>query len=239
MTVATLLKKHKGYLPSKLFNRQAKRGPVWAGPEAPGPNGGITQSLLARFLTCRERFRLLVVEGLKPADTFSHRLEYGSMWHVCEEALAGSPSKFADGMIIVHHDWVGPLTAYCQQLCKRYPLQQEQIDHWYNVCKITFPLYVEHWSQHPDVTARTPLLQEQVFDVPYQLPSGRTVRLRGKWDSVDLIGKGKNASVYLCENKTKGNIDEPALKRQLASGFDLQTGLYNVALQEAIRVGKF
>jgi hypothetical protein len=73
------------------------------------------------------------------------------------------------------------------------------------------------------------LFQEQVFDVPYALPSGRTVRLRGKFDSVDLIGKGKNASVYLQENKTKGNLDEQQLKRQLQ--FDLQTMMYLIALE--------
>jgi len=108
-------------------------------------------------------------------------------------------------------------------------LQQEQIQHWYNVCKTQFPIYVDYWSKHPDVKNRTPLLQEQTFDVPYKLPSGRIVRLRGKWDSVDLIGKGKAASVYLQENKTKGAIIEEQLKRQL--GFDLQVMIYLIALE--------
>ena len=59
-------------------------GRIWDGPE----EDGITQSLLSRFLVCRERFRILVVDGLKPVDQFSSRIEYGQMWHLCEENLA-------------------------------------------------------------------------------------------------------------------------------------------------------
>lgn len=193
---------------------------VWEGPESNGPNGGITQSLLSRWLCCRERARLLLVNGLAPADMFNHRLEYGQMWHVCEEELADS-SAFTGA----------PLKNYCYNLCKQYPTQQSQIQHWYNVCKVQFPIYVKYWSKHPDVKQRTPLLQERVFCVPYSLPSKRIVYLRGKWDSVDLIGKGKTASVFLQENKTKGDIVEQQMKRQLQ--FDLQTMVYLTALQSS------
>ena len=48
-------------------------------------------------------------------------------------------------------------------------------------------------------------------------------------DSVDLIGK-RNGGIYLQENKSKGDIYEEQLKRQLR--FDLQTMLYLVALHE-------
>jgi PD-(D/E)XK nuclease superfamily protein len=208
MTIATQLKKAGAKRP------KAKAGPVWGGPE----QDGVTFSLLSRFLCCRERFRLLVVEGLKPSDHWNHRLGYGNLWHVCEEALAAK------------RDVQLALKLYASTLCRQYPTQQPDIEKWYNVCLIQFPQYVKFWAEHPDVVDRKPLLQEQVFDVPYKLPSGRAVRLRGKWDSVDLIGKGKGAGVYLQENKTKGQIDEGQLKRQLS--FDLQTMTYLVALQE-------
>ncbi len=194
---------------------------VWKGPE----EDGITQSLLSRFLCCRERFRLLVVEGLQPADAFNHLLEYGNMWHMCEETLAAQHSPVVtDGT-----GWQSGLKKYCQKLCEKYPLQQIQIDKWYNVCKVQFPIYIEYWCKHPDVKKRIPLLQEEVFCVPYKLPSGRTVKLRGKWDSVDLIGTGKKAGIWLQENKTKGEIKEEQLVRQLT--FDLQTMIYLIALQ--------
>jgi PD-(D/E)XK nuclease superfamily len=194
------------------------RSPLWAGPCDSGPQGGITFSLLSRFISCRERFRIAVIEGLRPVDSFNHRLAFGDMWHTCEQALASGVT-----------DWVHNLCLHAQILCRRYPLQQEQVDHWYNVCRVTFPLYVDYWAKHPDVISRRPLLSEQLFNVPYQLPSARTVRLRGKWDSVDLVGEGKGARIILQENKTKGDVREAQLRRQLR--FDLQLGIYLVALR--------
>ena len=203
----TVASKIKGRIPPK-------REPAWKGPE----RDGITFSLLSKFLTCRERFRVLTIEGWRPARRFSHQVEYGNMWHVCEEEhAAGRP-------------WEPKLVEYARKIMTVYPLDQERIDHWYNVCKVQFPVYVENWSKNDEVRDRTPLLQEQVFDVPYRLPSGRTVRLRGKWDAVDLIGKGKTAGIFVQENKTKGDIDIERIQRQV--GYDLQTMIYLVALKE-------
>jgi hypothetical protein len=188
--------------------------PLWAGPCADGPLGGVTFSMLSKWLSCRERARVRYVLGLSGADQFNHRIEYGSGWHAGEEAFtAGKP-------------WQEGVMAYYAGLYEKYPTQRAQVEHWYNVTLAQFPHYVEYWSSHPDVVKRTPLLQEQVFDVPYKLPSGRTVRLRGKWDGVDLIDGG----IYLAEHKTKGEIDEREVKRQLT--YDLQTMLYIVTLTE-------
>lgn len=169
---------------SKLKNlniKQPKRRttPLWDGPCSDTPNGGVTQSLVSKYLACRERFRVMTVEGLRGQDEFRPALEYGNMWHVCEEAFAKT-SK-VDKLVF------DTLREHARQLCKKYPMQQEQISHWYEMCKAQFPFYAEHWSQHPDVKGRTPIFQEQEFKVPYPLPSGRVVYLRGKWDGVDLI----------------------------------------------------
>jgi hypothetical protein len=168
-----------GVLKSGVKRQVRRSEPLWKGPEV----DGITQSLLGRFLVCRERFRLLVVEGLKQADTFNHRLGYGEMWHVCEEShaaqMVGGPAQVKP--------WDVALQEYCKKQCEKYPLQQEQIQHWYEVCRLQFPIYVEYWRKHRDTVKRIPLAQEEVFDVPYRLPSGRIVRLRGKFDGVDSI----------------------------------------------------
>lgn len=204
-----------------------QRPPLWAGPEGAGPNGGVTQSMVASWLSCRERFRVKHMEGWRPIEGFNAKIEFGQMWHTCEEALAGEDPSIPSGESRPH--WEFRLTQYVQSLLRKFPLDQQQIVHWYEVIKMQFPLYVRYWAENPDVTARTPLLQEAVFDVPYRLPSGRTVRLRGKWDAVDLIGTGKGAGVYLAEHKTKQRIDETKIKRMLS--FDLQTMLYLTALQ--------
>lgn len=203
--------------------------PLWKGPEDSGASGGVTQSLLNQFLSCRERFRVKYVLGLQPTQGFSRVLSFGEMWHVCEEAHAKEPvgTKASDR-------WQGELTSYAQELCKKYPLAQDEISKWYGVILVQFPLYVAWWSKHKDVVQRTPLLQEEVFHVPYTLPSGRIVWLRGKFDSVDLVGKGKDAGIWLKENKTKSEIDEARLQRQLK--FDLQTMLYLTAIEEYQRL---
>ena len=98
-------------------------------------------------------------------------------------------------------------------------------------CRVQFPIYLRWWSKKKDEKGRVSLLQEQVFNVPYELPSGRVVYLRGKWDGIDLI-KG---NVWLLEHKTKGDIDEHILNRNLS--FDLQTMLYLVALHSEYGYG--
>ena len=100
-----------------------KKPPLWKGPE----RDGITYSMLSKFLVCRERFRLLVVEGLRPQRRFNHRLEYGTMFHLCEE---------------VHKDggnWLEALTNHCKELADRHIVQHAEILKWYEVCKFHFP----------------------------------------------------------------------------------------------------
>ncbi len=211
----------------KSGGKTVRKGPLWAGPEAEGPLGGVTQSMISAWLGCKERFRVKYLEGWRAEDQFSKYLEYGQMWHTCEEVHARDGSfkghKYADSA------WLQSLRGYCIEISKKYPLQLQDIDHWRRTCEAQFPVYVDYWAKHKDVEQRTPLMQEQVFDVPYELPSGRTVRLRGKFDSVDLVGKGKNAGVYLKENKTKGEIERKDIEEQLLN--DLQTMLYLVALE--------
>lgn len=189
--------------------------PLWKGPCGEGPLGGVTQSMLSRFLSCRERFRLRYVLGLEPHDKWNKNIGYGNMWHVCEESLANGGEV-----------WDTRLIKHTQEQLTKYPMQQAEIGKWYEVCRIQFPEYIKYWADHPDVLNRTPLMQEEVFDVPYHLPSGRVVRLRGKFDSVDLIDGG----IWLQENKSKGDIDKIQVERQLK--FDLQTMLYIVSLKD-------
>lgn len=186
--------------------------PLWQGPCGSGLLGGITQSMLVRFLSCRERFRLKYVLGLEPYDKWNHKFGYGNMWHVCEEAHAKNQSYHT---ALIQHG---------TKISNQYPMQRVEIVKWMNVCCVQFPEYVKYWSTHPDVLNRRPLMQEQVFDVPYSLPSGRVVRLRGRFDSVDLIDGG----IYIQENKTKGDIERSQIERQLK--FDLQTMMYLIAL---------
>ena len=208
---------------SKAIRRAVSKAPsiesVWR-----GPLDGITQSMLSEFLICRERFRIRVVDGLRVKEGFSHALEFGNYWHLCEESLGiGGPNGSGD------RPWEPRLEGYVKSLCRRYPLQQEQIVHWMNICLVQFPIYLDYWAKHADEEVKSPIMSEQVFRVPYCLPSGRVVALRGKWDGVNSLGSSKDSPVYLQENKTKGEINEEAMRMRLS--FDLQTMFYLVALK--------
>ena len=207
-------------LPTNLPHLHDNDNPLWTGPCAEGPLGGITQSMLVRFLSCRERFRIKYVMGLEPHPKWNHRIGYGNMWHVCEEHHAA------------RNPWNMELTRHVNEQLRLYPLQRDEITKWYRVCQVQFQEYIKYWADHTDVVNCKPLMQEQVFDVPYALPSGRVVRLRGKFDSVDLIDGG----VWLQENKTKGDIDKVQVERQLK--FDLQTMVYLIALDECKGLGE-
>lgn len=211
------------------IKQPGKREPLWKGPQDASEMGGITFSMLSRFIVDRERFRLYAIEGLKSRDRFNHRIEYGSMWHVCEEGLARYFSN-EDDPRTQEEAWGEPLEEYATQLASRYPLEQEAVTHWYNVCKVQFPHYVKFWAEHPDVLQREPILQECIFNVAYVLPSKRIVRLRGKFDSVDHIPGADVPGLYLQENKTKGDVDVQLIQQQLT--FDLQTMMYLIALKE-------
>lgn len=197
-----------------VASADVRRASLWHGPGAAGSLGGVTQSMLQKYLCCRERFRVQYVLGLKALDRWNPHSGFGNQWHLCEEHHAANK------------DWRQPLEDYVYQQMHTYPMQRPEIQHWSEVCRVQFPEYVKHWEQHPDVLDRQPLMQEQVFDVPHVLPSGRTVRLRGKYDSVDLIPS--QGGVLKQENKTKSDVDEQSLRRQMT--FDLQTMVYRVSL---------
>lgn len=201
-----------------------QRQPLWKGPE----EDGVTFSLLSRFIQCRERFRVRVVDGLKPVPQFNHRIEYGQMWHVCEEAIRTGDSE---GSL----DWRQQVLGYCKALAKDYPIQSEQISHWYDVITTQFPIYRDHWAKHPDMSGLKNIFREQVFCISYRLPSGRFVKIRGKLDSADLVTSGKNRGVWVQENKTKGDIKEDLIAKQLTG--DLQTMLYVLAAKDLICLG--
>jgi hypothetical protein len=192
---------------------------LWKGPEV----DGVTVSLLSRWLADRERFRLLAILGLKGKDRFNHKLEYGNLWHIAEESFANEKKDFGSQQVDL---WKIKVSDYARKLCRKYPYDQQEVDKWYRCCMAQFPLYRSYWARNAESVPHQPLFSEQVFDVTYTLPSGRKVRLRGKWDSADKTGD----ELWLQENKTKGRIDEQQILRQLK--FDLQTMVYLIALKQ-------
>lgn len=195
-----------------------KHEPLWKGPESDHALGGVTQSLIGATLICSERARLKLIEGLAPPKEFNYKIEYGNMFHVCEEHTAAKK------------DWEKPLLTYARNLVDQWGNDlSAEINKWYNVCKVQYPIYLKNWKGHEDEKLRKPLYQEEVFKIPYKLPSGRTVYLRGKFDSVDTIGK----EIWIKENKAKGTVNKEKLLAELF--LDLQSMTYSTAMVEDMK----
>jgi len=186
---------------------------AWGGPE----EEGVSQSMLANYLQCKERFRVVHIDGLRPADELCIPIGFGNFWHLCEERFANN------------EEWVDDLKQYAIEVGLQYPKEQVEISRLYNACKVEFPIYVNYWAEHKEVLARTPLLQEKKFLVPLTLPSGRVVKLRGKWDSIDLI---EDREIFLQENKSKTSVQIYKIEKQLL--YDLQVMTYLIAIENEL-----
>lgn len=190
-----------------------RTSPLWQGPEI----DGITQSLIGRYLVCQDRFRVRTIEGLAPREGFNVRIEYGNMWHHCEECHASGMNKF---------EIQDSLALYCQDLANRFPNDVREVNKWWNVCGTQYPIYRRYWSKHDPDKHRTFIHQEIELDTYLELPSGRRVRIRGKIDNVTKEKMHRN-KIYVGEHKSKGDVNEAMMYRQLK--FDLQTMTYHTA----------
>lgn len=189
--------------------------PLWKGPET----DGVTFSLLNNYIMDKERFRLKVVHGLVGKEGFNHRIEYGNMWHACEEAYHRGKSL----------SWRNSLATFTSELIGKYPLFQEEIIKYSKACQAQFQVFVEYERKllSPKNQNDTYLFKEQPFQMLYD--TGRNkVYLRGVWDGIFHRKKGKKVTIWVRENKTKGDIKEQQITRQLK--FDLQTMIYVVAM---------
>lgn len=187
---------------------------VWKGPAV----DGVTQSLISSWLCCRERFRVRSILGLAEQEKFEIRMEYGNLWHACEEEHAANPY----GEMTYHL-----MEKVAVELGQKYRRQQAEILKWARICALQFPIYLDYWKDHNLSDNVTPIYQEESFKIPYQLPSGRTVFLRGKFDRVDDV---PGVGIRLGEHKTKSNPDKIKITRQLTN--DLQCMTYLSALGE-------
>lgn len=191
---------------------------VWQGPYV----DGVTNSLLSKFLVCRERFRLKAILGLREEfDEFPLALEYGNIWHEAEEAYASNRGGHTQAV-----------KAYQNKLLSEFPEFEKDILRAVNLVLFQFPEYVKRWQGDTLEKKRKPILAEIPFRVPYTLPSGRKIFLRGKWDGVNQHTK---TTGLVQENKSKGSIDEELITKTLFH--NLQTMIYQIAVREASKGG--
>lgn len=188
----------------KVSKRKTPTGTIPPQKVAPSPkwtlDAGISYSLLSKFVNCRERFRLYAVEGAREEKS-KYSMEWGSYFHELLELAIKFPK--ASAMTL-------------SRKCKVKLPRNEKL-----VARTVMERYLWWYSE----SKYTYFAAEDVFDVSYRLPNGRTVRLVGK---VDGIIKRPDGSLWIKENKTKGNINEYKIESSIP--FDLQTLFYATAI---------
>lgn len=167
---------------------------------------GVTSSFLYSYVTCREQTKLHYVDGWATRSVPLY-FEFGTCCHwVLEQAyglLAGdsySPPgvDFVSAKIgLYHQQWLKSVSMPSQK-------QLDQQELVYGLAEAILPSYFERWSgdftgtyKYPNqsITPAEWLNLEEVFDVPYTYPDGKTTHLRGRRDGVFADAKG-NAWVF-------------------------------------------
>lgn len=166
---------------------------------------GISYSSLAKFVNCRERFRLYYVEGLRPVGT-TESLEFGTMFHSLLEGYAqGIPFETLKANLM---NQVRPGNDF-------YTTALEVL--------IVFEHYIDYWKTNDRKVSY--VSQEESFRETVYLPSGRKLDIKGRFDEIFR----RDGGLWLQENKTKSRVEDAILMNILP--YDLQTMLYCYAIK--------
>jgi len=192
------------------FNEKVKLPSGWS-LYGDGPNCGLSQSMIQKFIVCRERFRIRYVEGLA-APGSKECLDFGTIFHKAWElhSMGASNTKI-----------ISELKKFSTKKGKR----SKQFDPM--LCSIAIamlPLYMDYCKN--DTKDFEFIAAEQSFNMKYQTPIGKEIYLKGRRDA-DMVRNGK---LWLKENKTKSRIVPEQLAQTLP--YFVQPGLYLLSLQK-------
>jgi hypothetical protein len=207
----------------KVIQGPPKSSKVWS-----LERDGVTQSMLNKFMTCKEQFRLSYVEAYRGKSKGSTlALEFGSCFHDILDMVyswsktANLPVVFAEGF----EQGIRPICKQAVQIYRKHKYDaikdkledMEEFEFSLECAETILPTYFKFWEHDFDDGEWVAL--EEVFDVVYNyLPI--PIRVRGKFDGVKRI----NGQLWLFETKTKGTVNETQIGYQLP--FNLQVMLY-------------
>lgn len=180
---------------------------------------GVTNSMLAKWMECREKARLSL-QGWTPKQR-SFALTFGTVVH---EILQKAYEDLQKGKEIRLKKYLKKIETLWEE---ENPTVDERTSADFEMSLLfaesVLPVYFDYWEKDSRLDW---LAVEKEFEVPWKLPNGKTVSLRGKRDG--LFRRGKET--WLMEHKTKGRIDEWGLVERIS--FEQQVMLYLTALLE-------
>lgn len=221
--------KRKGFSTSaKRPSRRRPTKPLWDWSK------GLTYSSLNLWLKCPEQFSLAYIDGWT-TKKLSVPLEFGTIWHLCQEHQFASPHP---GKV------VRDVTAFYEKL--RLPTlmgeDRAELERLLCIVEHLFPFYCERYAKE-DASYKW-LARERTFRTKHYfvLPGNKApssyqrteggvlvpVWLNGKRDGEFTHGRG--SAIGLFETKTKSQINIAEITDLLRA--DLQTLIYTYSLQQ-------
>lgn len=189
---------------------------------------GVSQSIIATWLECREKSRLNTLRGLTPLHA-SKPLSFGSLSHsVLASYYRGMkedrrPLKSA---LEDFDDWVQDgVQEWQAEHPRRRPEDEEMIEEYAAILGVLHPRYFKKWRAK-DEKMRI-LKVEEKFSVPLKMKDGAIVPLVGKFD---MVFKDENNHLVLKETKNKSRFGDAQIDKL---PMDLQLATYLVAMETA------
>lgn len=177
----------------------------WKGPV----EGGITQSLINKFLVCPYQFYIYAGLGLKENKPDNDNLMWGDIFHKALELAIEHPSLIKD-MTIDDLEEIGKKVK--QHISDKWPKSPST---YFHTVMNMLKLYDDSYKlQMPGIVT------ELEFEEKYTTPKGLTCTLRGKRDGWHLPTK------TLIEHKCKGRIDKESTTQEIP--VDQQVCLYSM-----------
>lgn len=179
----------------------------------PGPlKGGVTQSLLSKFLEDPYQFYIYAGLGLEEPKDPEPNLVWGDTFHRGLEHVIAIPYQLNE---FTPEDWAQTFEVVDTHLNEKWPMAPH-----------TYALSIQHMLPLYDDSYKCEygkFITEQKFQQEYTTRSGNLVSLRGKADGVQYLDNDTFGDV-LVEHKCKGKID--INQTYAETPFDLQVTLY-------------
>lgn len=184
----------------RMYDIPKPDAPAWPGPY----KGGVTQSLINRFLECPFRFYLYAVLGLEDIQPDNENLIWGDTFHRALEEVISMPKLIAE---FNEDDFAHVDNVVHNHLSEKWPSAPTSYEH--TICQM-YRLYNDSYKTEGSWKSELEIHEK------YTTATGREVLIRGKIDGI--------CEHSIVEHKCKGKID-PQLSR-IETPVDLQTLLY-------------
>lgn len=196
---------------------------------------GLTQTIINKFLHCREKLRLSEIEGLRPISANTTARDFGSVFHDMVAAVrkAATPNFTADDAIAMSEVVLATMAAKAREDgLKDMSYSADAIAESHGLARATM---IGYWKYRESDFAEVNFVKiEESWQINYLVTLGgkkRYIPLQGKFDGI--FQTGTKSSFWLWETKTKGKIDTDLVMEKIS--FDLQVCMYMRAMKEIMK----